>query len=210
MDSTISTMLSLPPELRNQILETLFFGARLSTLCKSHRRNPFQRGNYGILAANKQLRREASNILFHGAVLRLEIAKEPMEYAPSLVTKTVIPVWSWFIRDRYRDMGTDLEFLQYWPGLRKVRHFEMILLSELEIDELPMVTAKGLRRYRKACEIAVGFLNDSVGLPDVESLTIYTDADGSRWMDKCMEELRATINTTLVISKMSDCRGHQP
>lgn len=212
MDSTLSPLLTLPPELRNQIFETLFFGAQLCTLCKSHRRNPFQRANYGILAANKQLHHEASNILFHGAVLRLDIAHRPMDYLPSIVTKTVIPVWSWLIRDRYCDMGTDcdmgthLQSLQCWQGLRKVKHYEMSLLSELQIDGLPRVTEEGLWRYLKACGIAVGFLN---GLPDVESLTVYTDADGSPWMNKCKEELRAVTGAKLVISGTNDCCGHQ-
>ncbi|KAL9073264.1 MAG: hypothetical protein Q9161_003096 [Pseudevernia consocians] len=94
MNPNLSSLLTLPPELRNQILETLFFGDQLSTLCKNPRRNPFQRANYGVLTANKQLHREASSILFHGAVLRLEVAQELTNWLPSLMTKTVIPVWS--------------------------------------------------------------------------------------------------------------------
>ncbi|CAD6571556.1 MAG: hypothetical protein ASARMPREDX12_004575 [Alectoria sarmentosa] len=206
MNPNPSPVLTLPPELRNQILETLFFGAQLSTLCKCHRRNPFQRANYGILATNKQLHCEASNILFHGAVLRLDIAQEMMDYLPSLVTKTVIPAWSWSVRDRYRDKGTDLEFLQGWQGLRRVRYFEMSLPSELMIDGLPRMTEEGMWRYLTACDIAVGFVN---GLPDVESLTIDTDADGSAWLEKCKEKLRAMISAKLVILDMDDCCGHQ-
>ena len=129
-------LLTLPPELRNQILETPFFGDRVSALCKCHRPNPFQRVNYGILAANKQFHREASNILFHGAVLRLDMTQQSMDCRPPPVTKTVMPIWFWYIRDRYQDDGIDLGFLQRWQGLQKVRHVELSLPSIVKIDWL--------------------------------------------------------------------------
>lgn len=83
----------------------------------------------------------------------------------------------------------------------------MSILSELKIDGLPRVTEEGLWRYLKACGIAIAFLN---GLPDVESLKIYTDADGSPWMNKCKEELRAMTIAKLVILGTGDCCGHPP
>ena len=196
------TLLTLPPELRDQILELLFYGAELSTLCKCHRPNPFQRANYGILAANRQLHREASTILFRGAVLRLDIP-EMDNYVPHLLTKTVIPVWSWYVRDRYRDNGTDLEFLRRWQGLKRVRHVEMSL--PLEDDMGWLVINPGFDRYLEGCEMAVGFVN---GLPEVESLTVYTDADGVPWMEKCKEILRALTTAKLVILARDGSCGH--
>lgn len=83
----------------------------------------------------------------------------------------------------------------------------MSLPSELKIDGLSSITEEGLWRYLKACEIAVGFVN---GLPDVESLTIYTDADGSAWLEKCKGKLRAMISAKLVILERDDSCGHQP
>ena len=83
----------------------------------------------------------------------------------------------------------------------------MSLLSELKLDGLPKITEEGLWRYLKVCGIAVAFLD---GLPDVESLTIYTDADGSPWMKKCAEKLRATTNAKLVILGTGDSCGYQP
>ena len=188
------TLLTLPLELRDQILEMLFYGAELSTLCKCHRPNPFQRSNYGILAANKQLHREASTILFRGAVLRLDIPPEMDEYVPHLTTRTVIPVWSWYVRDRYRDGGTDLGFLRRWHGLNKVRHVEMSL--PLDDDMGWLVINPGFDRYLEGCEMVVDFLN---GLPEVESLTVYTDAGGVPWMERCKEILRALTTAKLVI-----------
>lgn len=206
MCPTPSPLLTLPPELRNQILETLFFDAQLSTLCKCHPPNPFQRVNYGILAANKQLRREASNILFHGAVLRLDVAQEVMGDPVSLVTKTIIPVWSWYVRDRYRDQGTDLEFLQRWQGLKRVRHVKMSLPSELMLDHRESITGSELGRYLKVCEIAVEFLN---GLPDVEDLTVCIDALCHPLLEMCKEELREITNAKLVLLGRDDVCGHQ-
>ena len=195
------TLLTLPLELRDQILELLFYGAELSTLCKCHRPNPFQRSNYGILTANKQLHHEASTVLFRGAVLRLDIPGMD-NYVPHLTTKTVIPVWSWYVRDRYRDDGTDLAFLRRWHGLEKVRHVEMSL--PLEDDMGWLVIHPGLGRYLEGCEMAVDFLN---GLPEVESLTVYTDADGVRWMEKCKEILRGLTFAKLVVLARNDSCG---
>ena len=196
------TLLTLPPELRDQILEMLFYGAELSTLCKCHRPNPFQRSNYGILTANKQLHHEASTVLFRGAVLRLDIP-EMDNYVPHLTTKTVIPVWSWYIRDRYRDDGTDLAFLRRWQGLGKVRHVEMSLPLEDDIGWLAI--HPGFGRYLEGCEMAVDFLN---GLPEVESLTVYTDADGVRWMEKCKETLRGLTFAKLVVLARDESCGN--
>lgn len=198
------TLLTLPPELRNQILEVLFYGAELTTLCRCHRPNPFQRANYGILAANKQLHREASAILFHGAVLHLNTS-EMDDFVPGLATKTVIPVWSWYVRDKYRDNGTDLEFLQRWQGLKKVRHVEMSLPLQDDIGWLAV--NPGLGQYIEGCETAVGFVN---GLPEVESLTVYTDADGLPWMEKCKEKLRGLTTAKLVIVARDDNCRRQP
>lgn len=142
MDPSPSRLLNSPREIRDQILETLFFSDQLYTVCKEHRPNPFQRANYGILATNKQLHREASKILFHGAVLRLDITQEATEYLPSLMTKTVIPVWSSQVRDRYHDKGTRLDFLRSWQGLRRVRHVEMSLLSQNKREGVPIVTVE--------------------------------------------------------------------
>ena len=200
------TLLTLPPELRNQILETLFYGAELSTLCKCHRPNPFQRANYGILAANKQLHHEASTVLFRGAVLRLDILKtNDYSYVPHLTTKTVIPVWSWYVRDRYRDNGTDLEFLRRWQGLKGVKYFEMNL--PLKDGAGWLALHPGFEPYPEGCEMAVDFLN---GLPEVESLTVYTDADGASWMERWKEALRKLTTTKLVILEREDCSGHKP
>lgn len=208
MDPIPSPLLTLPPELRNQILETLFFGAELSTLCKYHRPNPFQRANYGILAANKQLNREASNILFHGAILRIGIAQSPQGYLPSLMTRTVIPTWSWYIRDKYRDRGgIDLEFLQPWQGLRRVRHVEIELYSDFTQGGIPGVTTESLWQYTKGCEMVVDFLN---GLPDIESLIIDTDVDGFPWLEECKKKLREVTSAKLVTLGMGDCCGLHP
>ena len=200
MDSQPFPLLALPPELRNQILETLFFDAQLSTLCKSHPRNPFQRANYGILAANKQLRREALNIMFHGAVLRLVKGGESESGVPILYTKTVIPVWSWYIRDRYRDQGTDLGFLQGWQGLRRIRHVE-VRESALQLVE------EELADNFDAWEIAVRFLDR---LPDVESLTLYTEWYGSDLMMHCEKKLRSMTSANLLVMGTGDNCGHQP
>ena len=81
----------------------------------------------------------------------------------------------------------------------------MNLPSELKIDGLPRMTEEGLWRYLKACERAVGFLN---GLPDVESLTICTDADGSPRMEKCKEVLRAMTSAKLVMMAGADNCGY--
>ena len=197
------TLLTLPPEIRDQILEFLFYGAELSTLCKCHRPNPFQRANYGILAANKQLHHEASTILFHGAVLRLDIP-EMNNHVPYLATKTVLPVWSWFVRDRYYDNGTDLEFLRRWQRLKKVRHFEMSLPSKVRVGWLVRKPRPG--RYAKGCQMAVDLLN---GLPEVESLTVYTDADGVRWMKKCKKTLLGLRIPKLEILSMDNNCGHK-
>ena len=202
------TLLTLPPELRNQILELLFYGAEISALCKYHRPNPFQRANYGILAANKQLHREASTILFHNAVLHLDIIetdKHVPYLVPYLATKTVLPVWSWYVRDKYRDNGTDLEFLQRWHGLQKVRHVEMSL--PLQDDVSWLAIDPGFGRFMEFCEMAAGFVN---GLPEVETLTIYADADGVRWMEKYKENLRALTPTKLVIWARDNSGRHQP
>ena len=196
MDSQPSALLALPPELRNQILETLFFDAQLSTLCKSHPRNPFQRANYGILAANKQLRCEALSILFHGAVLRLNIDLESDSGVTTICTKTVIPVWSWYIRDRYRDQGTDLEFLQGWQGLRRIRHVEV------RERALQLMVEEELSDNFDAWEIAVRFLDR---LPDVESLTIYTDWYGSDLMVHCEKKLRSMTSANLVVIDCDRC-----
>ena len=200
MDSQPSPLLALPPELRNHILETLFFDAQLSTLCESHPRNPFQRANYGILAANKQLRREALNILFHGAVLRLNINFEFGFVLPTLYTKTVIPIWSWYIRDRYRDKGIDLEFLQGWQGLRRIRHvevrgraFHFMVGEELLVNFDPW-------------ESAVRFLDR---LPDVESLTIYTEWHRSDLMMQCEKKLRSMTSANLLVVGTGDSYVHQ-
>lgn len=209
------TLLTLPPELRNQILETLFYGAELSTtlLCKHHhhRPNPFQRANYGILAANKQLHREASTILFHGAVLRLDIVPNMTiddRYVPRFATKTVVPLWSWYVRDRYRDSGgTDLEFLRRWQGLKKVRHVELSLVPvPLKRDVGWRAISPGLlgRYLEDCCEMVVGFVN---GLPEVERLIVSIDADGSFRMEKCKDKLRALTTAKLVTTaKGDDCR----
>ena len=210
MDPILSPLLTLPPELRNQILETLLFGAQLSTFCKYHRPNPFQRANYGILAVNKQLYREASNILFHGAILRLDMNLAPPDYLPPLVTRTVIPTWSWYIRDKYRDRGgTDLEFLQSWQGLRRVRHveIEMTIFSDFKEDGKTWINAGGLLLYTKDCEVLVDFLN---GLPGIESLTIHTDAHGSPWLEACEKKLREVTSAKLVILGIGDCCGRHP
>ena len=200
------SLLTLPPELRCLILEMLFYGAELSTLCRFHRPNPFQCANYGILAANKQLHREASTILFHSAVLRLNMP-EGDGYIPRLATKTVIPVWSWHVRDRYRDNGTDLEFLQRWQGLKKVRHVEMSL--PFKEDMRWLVHNPEFRRDWESCEMAVGFLN---GLPEVESLTVYTDDDDDDvgWVEKCKEKLRALKFARFVVLARDGSCGHQP
>lgn len=195
------TLLTLPPELRNQILEMLFYGAELTTLCRYHRPNPFQRANYGILAANKQLHREASAILFHGAVLRLN-APWKDGFVQDLTTKTVIPIWSWYVRDKHLDSGTDLDFLRRWQGLKKVRHVEMSLPSNEDIGWL--VVNPGLGRFVEDCETTVNFVN---GLPEVESLTVYTDADGLPWMEKCKEKLHGlTTAKLLIVARDNICR----
>ena len=201
MDPQPSPLLALPPELRNQILETLFFDAQLSTLCKSHPRNPFQRANYGILAANKQLRREALNIMFHGAVLRLDVDLEWGYELPTLYTRTVIPVWSWYIRDRYRDNGIDLEFLLDWPGLRRIRHVEVReRVPQLMIEE-------ELSANFDAWEIAVRFLTR---LPDVESLTICTEWHVPVIMQQLEKALRSTTNAKLLVMGKGNNYGCQP
>ena len=198
------TLLTLPPELRDQILELLFFGAELSTLCKCHRPNPFQRANYGILTANKQLHHEASTVLFRGAVLHLGTSGiGGYHYLPQLTTKTVIPVWSWYVRDRYRDNGTDLEFLRRWQGLEKVRHVEMSLPLVDDIDW--WIINPGLGRYLEVCEMVVSFIN---GLPEVESLTVYRDADGESWMEE-WETLRALTTAKLVVLARDGSCGHK-
>ena len=196
------TLLTLPRELRDQILEELFYGAELSTLCECHRPNPFQRANYGVLAASKQLHRETSTILFRGAVLRLAVT-EIDDHVLHLGTKTVLPVWSWYVRDRYRDSGTDLEFLRRWHGLKKVRHVEMSLPLEEDIGWLEF--KPGYDRNQEGCKIAVDFLN---GLPEVESLTVYTDADGRPWMEKCKGILRGLTTAKLVILARDGSCGH--
>ena len=202
MDSQLSPLLALPPELRNQILETLFFGAQLSTLCKSHPRNPLQCVNYGILAANQQLRHEALNILFHGAVLRLIINFEFGSVLPTLYTKTVIPVWSWYIRDRYRDKGgIDLEFLQGWQGLRRIRHVEV-----REVNPQHMVEEELSANFEE-WENAVRFLD---GLPDAESLTIRTGWYGHDMMMQCEKKLRSMTNANLLVVGTGDKCGCQP
>ena len=199
MDLQQSPLLALPPELRDQILETLFFDAQLSDLCKSHPRNPFQRANYGILAANKQLRREAIDIVFHGAVLRLDIDLEAESGLPTLYTKTVIPVWSWYIRDRYRDKGTDLGFLKGWQGLRNIRH--------VEVSQPPhLMTEEALSVNLNAWEMAIRFLD---GLPDVGSLTIYTEWHGSISMKDCEKKLRSMTSVKLLVLGTGDCCAHQ-
>ena len=201
MDSQPSPLLALPPELRNHILETLFFDAQLSTLCKSHPRNPFQCVNYGILAANKQLRREALNILFHGAVLRLDIELEWGSGLPTLYTRTVIPIWSWYIRDRYRDNGIDLEFLQDWQGLRRVRH--------IEVRERPprFMLENVLLANSDAWEIAFRFLKR---LPDVESLTIYTKWYEPDLMVQCEKKLRPMTSANLLVMREDDDCWNRP
>ena len=197
------TLLALPLEIRDQILELLFFGAELPTLCKCHRPNPFQRANYGILAANKQHHHAASAILFRGAVLRLEIPQID-DYVPYLATKTVLPVWSWYVRDRYRDNGTDPEFLRRWQGLKRVRHFEMSLTLLFRVGRRECKSRCG--RYPKGCQMAVDLLN---GLPEAESLTVYTDADAFRWMEKCEEILRALkIAKIVILADIGSC-GHK-
>ena len=201
MDSQSSPLLALPPELRNQILETLFFDAQLSTLCKSHPRNPFQCVNYGILAANKQLRREALDIMFHGAVLRLDIDSEWGYGLPTLYTRTVIPIWSWYIRDRYRDNGVDLEFLLGWQGLRRIRHVEVR-------ERAPQVLIEEeLSANFEEWEIAVRFLD---GLPDAESLTIRTGWYGHDMMMQCEKKLRSMTSTNLLVMGTGDNCGCQP
>ena len=191
------TLLTLPPELRDQILELLFYGAELSTLCKCHRPNPFQRANYGILTANKQLHHEASTVLFRGAVLSLDILEK------DLTTKTVIPVWSWYVRDRYRDEGTDLDFLRRWQGLEKVRHVEISLPLNEDIGWCVSIPDFG--RYLEGYKMAVRFINE---LPEVESLTVYTDAYGEIWMEQ-WEALRAFTTAKLVISPRDGTCGHK-
>ena len=172
------TLLTLPPELRNQILESLFFGAELSTLCMCHRPNPFRRANYGVLAANKQLHREASNILFHGAVLRLQEVSTDNDDTPHITTKNVIPVWSWLIRDRYRELGTDVEFLQRWQGLKKVRHVEVSLHAMWYLGD-PLFPDES--RDVQACRMIFGFVR---GLPELESLMVYTLRDDAAFLEK--------------------------
>ena len=195
------TLLTLPAELRNLVLELLFFDAELSTLCKCHRPSPFQRANYGILAANKQLHREASTILFHGAVLRVGIIKtDALEvdvmnnYTPFLVTKTVVPIWSWYVRDRYRDNGTDLGFLERWHGLKKVRHVEfcMSFKNKFWIDF-------------GAFHSALPFLDS---LPEIESLTVYTEAYQLEYVKSNVERVRLPELTKVMVLPMDDVRGH--
>ena len=201
------SLLALPPELRNQILVTLFFGTQLSALCRHHRPKPFQRANYRILAANKQLHHEASSILFDGAVLRFDVhADDCPPVGPPVVTKTVIPVWSWYVRDRYRDNGTDLEFLRRWQGLNRVRHFEMSPFSEIVPNYLGGIASGVGYRVWEACKMVVRFLNE---LPDVESLTVYTDADGSLRVEGCKEMFRGMTLAKLVILGRADRCGHQ-
>lgn len=195
MGPTLSPLFTLPPELRNQVLETLFFGAQLSTLCKCHRSNPFQRANYGILATNKQLHREASDVLFRGAVLRLNVA-EMVDVAGTIVTKTVVPVWSRYVRDRYCDRGTDLGFLRGWHGLDRVRHVEMNLSSALTPDGPAGISRWELGQYLKVCEIAAEFVSR---LPDVEDLTVNADVDRFRMVEMCKEELRAVTDAKVLI-----------
>ncbi len=124
------------------------------------------------------------------------------------MTRTVIPTWSWYIRDKYRDRGgIDLEFLQPWQGLRRVRHVEIELYSDFTQGGIPGVTTESLWQYTKGCEMVVDFLN---GLPDIESLIIDTDVDGFPWLEECKKKLREVTSAKLVTLGMGDCCGLHP
>ena len=193
-----SPLLTLPPELRNQILETLFFGADVSTLCRCHRPNPFQRANYGILSANKQLHREASSILFHDAVLHLGTWVKN-EKTPFFTTSTVLPIWSWLVRDRYHVNGTDIDFLQHWYGLKKIRHVVINFASYFLF-----------RHDSPEYDLVVGLLKE---LPELESLTIRTrrhiDKGGSREfvLKKLIKNLRPSTTAKPVLPEILICYG---
>ena len=76
----------------------------------------------------------------------------------------------------------------------------------LKEDGDSLVFNPGFGRYLEGCKVAVRFLN---GLPEVESLTVYTDADGVRWMKKCMKALRSLTTAKLVISARDGSCGHK-
>ena len=139
--------------------------------------------------------------MFHGAVLRLDIDLEIGYELPTFYTRTVIPVWSWYIRDRYRDNGIDFEFLLDWPGLRRIRHVEVR-------EPAPQLMIKGeLSANFHAWEIAVRFLTR---LPDVESLTICTEWHVPVMMQQLEKALRSTTNAKLLVMGKGDSCGHQP
>ena len=55
--------------------------------------------------------------------------------------------------------------------------------------------------------ITLDFLN---GLPGIESLIIYTDADGPPWLERYKKKLREVTSAKLVILEIGDCCGLHP
>ena len=89
-----------------------------------------------------------------------------------------------------------MEFLRRWWGgrIERAKHFEIYLPFKDGVEWLASSSSSG--RYVRGCEMAVQFLN---GLPEVESLTVYTDADDVRWVRKCRKALRGLRTAKVVM-----------
>lgn len=199
-----STLLCLPLEIRDHILELVFFDFQLRDLCKCHRPNPFQRERYGVLLANHQLYKESSDVVSRGAVLQLALfPRVPGNGA--VVALEISPYWTWRTGSLWEanehkrpDSGwepTSLELLRRWPRLSLIRHIHVRIPSaNRPFDQIPL----------RGCTDIAELLNEPLV---IESVIVSASIHPAAEIQELAEPLRETCNAKGAAFSVEDGHG---
>lgn len=202
---TTSPLLCLPAELRDHILEILFFGSALSETCKCHRPNPFQREKYSVLLTNHQLCKESSDVISRGAVLQLAVSLLGDGAVSAL---DVSPYWTWrtgslWEANKEKRLGpswqpTILELLRQWPRLAMIRNLQVrVPRTPSHMQQRELLGAENFEqpfdRIRlKGCTDVAELLEE---LPVVETVIVSTTVQLATQRREFTEPLRHLCST---------------
>ena len=201
-----SPLLCLPRELRDHILELMFFGSELSELCKCHRPNPFQREKYGVLLTNHQLYKESVDVISRGAVLQLAIFLQVVGNG-AVVALDVSPYWTWRMGSLWEAsekrvspswQPTVLELLRHWPRLAMIRHVQVrVPRTPFHMQERELLGDENFEqpfdRIRlKGCTDVAELLME---LPVVETVIVSTSVQPAAQLQEFAKPLREVCKT---------------
>lgn len=221
--ASTSPLLCLPKELRDYILELMFFGSELSKTCKCHRPNPFQREKYGVLLTNHQLYQESFEVISRGAVLQLAIFLEVVGIEV-VVALDVSPYWTWRMGRLWKAskkrvspswQPTFLELLRRWPRLAMIRHVQVrVPRTPFHMQERERLGDENFdipfdRIRLKGCTDIAELLKE---LPVVETVIVSTTVKPATQLQECtkpLHELCKTKGAQLLVEVHGRCQVYE-